>query len=257
MTRDKNMSVLKTLSFSILAGLSVNAVAAEFSFDHTGTGIGTGITPVGKLAWEQSLPSYSYSEEDGSKISSYSTDVLLRTGLAEGLELQLTWDGPIWQQAKTGKNKVSTHGLGDVTVGLKKAIDLNDDKMAMAVLAQATIATGNKEFTNDKDIYLVGSVVEYAQNDDLTTAITMMYEVQDGHWAVTAVPTIEYNIIGNWSGFSELVYRKAESQDVEYNLGSGIIYTINDRAQVDGTIGIDLNGDQKGYQAGFGFSYLF
>lgn len=251
------MSVLKALSFSILAGLSVNAVAADFSFDHPGTGIGTGITPVGKLAWEQSLPNYSYSEEDSSKISTYNTDVLLRTGLAEGLELRLTWDGPVWKQTKIGKDKVSTHGLGDVTVGLKKSVDLNDDKMAMAVLAQATIATGNKEFSNDKDIYLVGSVVEYAQNDDLTTAITMMYEAQDGRWAVTAVPTLKYNIVGKWSGFSELVYRKAESKDVEYNLTSGIIYTINDRAQVDCTIGIDLNGIQKSYQSGFGFSYLF
>ncbi len=57
------MSALKTLGFTLLAGLSANAVAAEFSFDHTGSGVGTGITPIGKLAWEQSLPSYSYSEE--------------------------------------------------------------------------------------------------------------------------------------------------------------------------------------------------
>ena len=49
------MSALKTLGFTLLAGLSANAVAAEFSFDHTGSGVGTGITPVGKLAWEQSL----------------------------------------------------------------------------------------------------------------------------------------------------------------------------------------------------------
>lgn len=251
------MSILKTLSFSILAGLSVNAVAADFSFDRPGTGFGTGITPVGKLAWEQALPSYSYSEEGDAKVSEYSADMLLRTGLAEGLELQLGWAGPVWREVKTGQGKVSQHGLGDVTVGLKKAIDLNDDKMSMAVLAQATIATGNQEFTNDKDIYTLGSVVQYAQNDDLTTAISMFYEVQDGNWAVTAVPTIEYTIAGNWSGFSELVYRKAESQKVEYGLGTGVVYAINDRAQVDGSIGIDLDGGQKSYQAGLGLSYLF
>lgn len=255
------MSALKTLGFTLLAGLSANAVAAEFSFDHTGSGVGTGITPVGKLAWEQSLPSYSYTEsksEDGKqKKSTYSADVLLRTGLAEGLELQLGWDGPQWTQSKIGKTKESTHGLGDVSIGLKKAIELDDDKMSMAVLAQAVIATGNKDFSNDKDIYSLGSVVAYDYNDQLTTSISMIYELQDSHWAVTAVPTVEYLIAGNWSGFSELVYRKQEGHDVEYNLGSGVIYAISERAQVDATVGLDLNGKDKGYQAGFGVSYLF
>ena len=255
------MSALKTLGFTLLAGLSANAVAAEFSFDHSGSGIGTGITPVGKLAWEQSLPSYSYTEENTEagkvKKSTYSADVLLRTGLADGLELQLGWDGPQWSQSKLGKTKESKHGLGDVSIGLKKAIDLDDDKMSMAVLAQAVIATGNEEFTNDKDIYSLGSVVAYDYNDQLTTSISMIYEVQDSKWAVTAVPTVEYLIAGNWSGFSELVYRKQEGHDVEYNLGSGVIYAINERAQVDASVGLDLNGQNKSYQAGFGVSYLF
>ena len=144
-----------------------------------------------------------------------------------------------------------------MSIGLKKAIELDDEKMSMAVLAQAVIATGNDEFTNDKDIYSLGSVVAYDHSDQLTTSISMIYEVQDSNWAVTAVPTVEYLIAGNWSGFSELVYRKQEGQDVEYNLGSGVIYAFNERAQVDATIGLDLNGQDKGYQAGFGVSYLF
>lgn len=255
------MSTLKILGLTLLAGFSANVVAAEFSFDHAGSGIGVGIAPVGKLAWEQSLPSYSYSEsksDEGTlKKSSYSADVLLRTGLAENLELQLGWGGPAWTQSKVGRNKESKHGLGDVSIGLKKAIDLNDDKMSMAVLAQAVIATGNDEFTNHKDIYSLGSVVAYDYNDELTTSISMIYEVQDSKWAVTAVPTMEYLIAGKWSGFSELVYRKQEGQDVEYNLGSGVIYVVSERAQIDASVGVDLNGQYKGYQAGFGVSYLF
>jgi hypothetical protein len=256
------MSAIKTLGFTILAGLSANAVSAEFSFDHTGSGVGTGITPVGKLAWEQSIPSASYYEERNEngqkvKVTTLNADVLLRTGLAEGLELQLGWDGPGWSKVKVGKDSKEYDGLGDVSIGIKKAIDLDDDKMSMAVLAQATIATGNDDFTNGDDIYSLGSVVAYQYNDWVTTSISMIYEVQNSDWAVTAVPTVEYQIAGNWSGFSELVYKKAESKDVEYNLGSGLIYTINDRAQVDATVGVDLNGLDKSYQAGLGFSYLF
>ncbi len=31
-------------------------------------------------------------------------DMLLRTGLADGLELQLGWQGPVWQQYKRAGN---------------------------------------------------------------------------------------------------------------------------------------------------------
>ena len=71
------------------------------------------------------------------------------------------------------------------------------------------------------------------------------------------MPTIEYKIADKWSGFSELVYRKAESQDYEYALGSGVIYALNDRVQMDASIGVDLNGPDKSYQSGLGVSFLF
>ncbi len=40
----------------------------------------------------------------------------------------------------------------------------------------------------------------------------MRYEVQNSDWAVSAIPTLEYQFTDKLSGFSELVYRKAESQ---------------------------------------------
>ncbi len=47
------------------------------------------------------------------------------------------------------------------------------------------------------------------------TSLTMRYEVQDGDWAVSAIPGMEYKIAGNLSGFSELVY----PQSREYRSG--------------------------------------
>ncbi|MEK5760947.1 transporter, partial [Acinetobacter variabilis] len=76
--------------------------AAEFSFDRPGAGMGTGITPVGNLAWEQGLPSVTYTEStvDGvkEKTVTLNQDMLFRTGLARDLELQLGWQGPAWTQ---------------------------------------------------------------------------------------------------------------------------------------------------------------
>lgn len=255
------MKILQTLSVVAVSMLASSAFAADFSFDRPGAGMGTGITPVGKLAWEQSLPSVSYQEGnvDGvkDKTLTLNGDMLLRTGLADGLELQLGWQGPVWQQYKRAGMKKETNGLGDVSIGLKKAIDLKDDRLSMALLAEAIIATGNDEFTNHDDIYSLTSAVAYEFSDLIGTSITMRYEAQNSDWAVTAIPTIDYKIAGKLSGYSEFVYRKAESQDYEYGLGTGLIYALNNRTQLDASIGVDLNGDQKSYNGGLGVSVLF
>ena len=254
----KKFQVLGLIAASIM---TTATSAAEFSFDRRGSGIGTGITPVGHLAWEQGLPSVSYQEGtvDGvkDKTLTLNGDMLLRTGLADGLELQLGWQGPVWQQYKHAGTKKETNGLGDVSIGLKKAIDLKDDRLSMALLAEAVIATGNDEFTAHDDIYSLTSAVAYELSDLVGTSITMRYEAQNSDWAVTAVPTMDYKIAGKLSGFSEFIYRKAESQDYEYGLGTGLVYAINDRAQVDASVGIDLNGSGKSYNGGFGVSVLF
>lgn len=256
------MKIIKTLSFlAVAVGGASHAIAADFSFDRPGEGFGTGITPVGQLAWEQGLPSVSYSESrvngQKAKTTTLNADMLFRTGLAKDLELQLGWQGPAWAKTKVAGRSVEEHGLGDVSIGLKKAIDLNDDKLSMAILAEAILATGNDEFSNGDDIYSLSSAVAYDYNDLISTSLTMRYEVQNSDWAVSAVPTIEYKIAGNLSGFSEFVFRKAESEQKEYALGTGLIYAVNDRLQFDASVGVDLNGAYKGYQPGLGISYLF
>jgi hypothetical protein len=255
------MKTFQTLSLVAASMMASTAFAADFSFDRPGTGISTGITPVGQLAWEQGLPTVSYQEGNANgvkdKTLTLNGDMLLRTGLADGLELQLGWQGPVWQQYKRAGTKKESNGLGDVSIGLKKAIDLKDDRLSMAVLAEAIIATGNDEFTAHDDIYSLTSAVAYKFSDLIGTSITMRYEAQNSDWAVTAVPTIDYKIAGKLSGYSEFVYRKAESQDYEYGLGTGLIYALNNRTQLDASIGVDLNGNQKSYNGGFGVSVLF
>ncbi len=255
------MKKLNALTFVAASMLASTTFAAEFSFDPPGAGIGTGITPVGQLAWEQGLPTVSYQEQNiegvKDKTLTLNGDMLLRTGLANGLELQLGWQGPVWQQHKRAGFKTETDGLGDVSIGLKKAIDLKDDRLSMAVLAEAIIATGNDEFTAHDDIYSLTSAVAYEFSDLIGTSITMRYEAQNSNWAVTAIPTIDYKIAGKLSGYSEFIYRKAESQDYQYGLGTGLVYAINDRAQLDASVGVDLDGDVRSYNGGLGVSVLF
>ncbi|EPF81750.1 transporter [Acinetobacter rudis] len=248
----------------VILGLlfSGQSFAAEFSFDRPGTGFGTGITPAGKLAWEQSLPAAHYAENyvDGAKqrTVTLNSDILLRTGINDSTELRLGWQGPHWRKTSYKGQNHEDSGLGDVSIGIKKAIDLQDNKLSMALLAEAQIATGNDEFTEHDDIYTVGSSLDYQYNDTLSTGMSMYYAVQNGDWSVTAVPTIGYKLTNKLSGFSEFVYRKKESSKYDYSLASGLIYSLNERAQIDASIGIDLGStDRSNYTAGLGFAYLF
>ncbi|MCO8069739.1 transporter [Acinetobacter lwoffii] len=251
------MTTLKTLGLIALAGCSAQLFAADFEFDRPGEGLSTGITPVGNVAWEQGLPTARYSKSGDQTVTTLSADMLLRTGLSDDLELRLGWAGPTWTQVKSNGQTEEDDGLGDVSIGLKKAIDLDDDKLSMALLAEAIIATGNAGFTNEEDIYSLGSVVSYQYNDLVSTALTMRYEWQDSNWAVSAIPSLGYRITDRWSGYSELIYRKAESVDNQYALGTGVMYALNDRVQLDANVGVDLDGADRSYFSGLGFSVLF
>lgn len=255
------MKFAQLMLFVSTATVGVVSSASDFSFDRPGTGFGTSITPVGSLAWEQGLPTATYTEahrdNDQTQQVTLQGDMLLRTGIASNTELQLGWAGPMWNKTTKNGQKHDESGLGDVSVGVKHAIDLHDDRMSMALLAQALIATGNDGYSAHDDIYSLASSVQYKQNDLLTTGITMRYEIQNSNWAVTAIPTLSYKIIDKWSGYSEFVYRKQESEHYQSSLNTGLIYAVNNNVQLDASIGAGLSGDVPDYKGGFGVSFLF
>ncbi len=255
------MKTIQKLTLAFASTISMGSMAADFSFDRPGEAFGTGITPVGHLAWEQSLPSVSYNETtvDGSKqkTMNYGADMLFRTGLTKSLELQLGFDGPQWSDTKYQGRTIHDNGLGDVNIGLKQAIDLKDDKLSMAVLARAQIATGNEQFSAHDDIYTLGSSLVYKYDDKINTGMSVYYSMQNSDFSIKAVPNINYQIAGKLSGFSEFVYYKKESQRNEYGINQGLIYALNNRVQLDGSVGVDLQSQDKNYRAGLGVAFLF
>ena len=90
------MKLWQTTAFALASAVSMHSLAAEFSFDRPGTRFGTGITPVGQLAWEQSLPSVSYSkqgtDEGYEKTTTVQTDMLFRRRIEKlfGLKIKPT-----------------------------------------------------------------------------------------------------------------------------------------------------------------------
>lgn len=253
--------VAKTTAILAAGLISQISNADAFGFDRPGAGLGTDIVPKGHLAWEQSLPSASYDDYsvDGEKHSVLTVqgDMLARIGLGSDVEFRVGWDGPIWQKEKLGANSTETHGVGDVTLGIKKAINTHDDAFKWALLAQVNLANGDDEFTVDKEIYTLGSAISYQFNDSVSTGMTMYYDYQDGDLAWSAIPSLQYKIVGNLSGFSEYVYRKQESQHKESILNNGLIWSVKDNLQLDASIGYSFNRENPRLNAGLGVAYLF
>lgn len=248
-----------------ILGLCIGAVSAAhvsaFEFDRPGEGMSTSITPVGQVAWEQGLPNAHYQEYtvNGQQVKTtrLNADVLLRTGLTENLEVQLGWDGPMWSQTKLNGQRFEDDGLGDMSIALKHAFDLEDEKLSFAIMAKALLATGESGFSQEEDIYSLASAVSYNFDDIVSTSITMQYAWQDGDWTAVAIPSLGYRLTDRWSGFSEWMYSKTEGQDYESQLISGVLYALNERVQLDASIGFDIDRGPKGYFTGLGFSVLF
>ena len=258
------MQILSRLKLSLgvaLACGTTSAFAVEVEFDRPGQALSTSIVPKGHLAWEQALPSLQYDQSriNGLKHTTLDvqTDLLLRAGIGFGTELRLGWDGQVWKREKIGNNKHHVDGLGDMQLGLKKSIDLADDSLKLAVLAQVNLDVGDDEVSRQNEIYTLGSSLQYQFSPLVNTGITMLYEYEDSRLAVTAIPNISYEIQGNLSGFSEYVFRKAESQSYESVVNTGLSWLIDPRLQLDASIGYSFNRQNPQFNAGLGFAYLF
>lgn len=85
----------------------------------------------------------------------------------------------------------------------------------------------------------------------------MLYDYQDQDLAVTVIPNISYPIAGSVSGFSEYIYRKAESRHYESAVNTGLVWMPTDQLQLDATVGYSFNQQRPDFNAGIGVSYLF
>lgn len=244
------------------SGLAIQAVHAEsFEFDRPGAGLGTAIVPKGHVAWEQSLPSFSYDEFRRNGVSQSSLtvqgDTLVRVGVGSDVEVRLGWDGPIWQKNKLANQKSEIDGVGDVQLGIKKAITTKDENLKWAVLAQVNLANGDDEFTVEEEIYTLASALSYQFGGNIGTGITMSYDYQDGDLAWSAIPSLQYKVSNAVTGFSEYVYRKQESRHYESSMNTGLVWSASDKLQLDATVGYSFNRQNPRFSGGLGVSYLF
>lgn len=129
------------------------------AFDRPGIGLGTGIVRRGALAVELGVPTYTRDRDrDAVRQEQAEGDITLRTGLFEGLELQLSSTPRQRQRTRSpGERSQRFKGGGDTLVAVKWAPSTGSDADRVALLASSTLALGDVEFTDGRQYALAGT----------------------------------------------------------------------------------------------------
>lgn len=141
------------------------------SFDRPGIGFSPSTLPRGSVALEWGLPSLERDrDDDGTRSTQYSSDLNLRIGLAEHVELQ-AFSTPFNHLQLKPRDGSASNGGGDSGLAVKIALPTGSDKHAWALLASTTFATGARDFSEGGTQYALGASYEYSFDDRWSGAL--------------------------------------------------------------------------------------
>ncbi|WP_422505899.1 transporter [Stenotrophomonas sp. GZD-301] len=229
------------------------------SFDRPGIGFSTGTVPRGALALELGLPSLERDRDaDGVLSTQYSSDITLRVGLAERLELQAfatPWNR--LQVRPRGGPTYTRRGAGDAGLALKLALPTGSDRHSVAVLASSTFATGDRDFSEGGTQYALGASYEYAFDDRWSGALYANAVRGAGADTFTWSPSLSVALTDTVSSYVELGFTDTDGEPSTAIAGAGVTWMLRPRVQLDASFDLGLDNASPDLQAGLGVSFYF
>ena len=246
----------------VLFGLSVACLSAQAEppssppdFDRPGLGAGTDTVPRGAAALEFGLPAYlRESGAEGVRSTTWSGDVLLRTGLAPGLELQLS--GTPWnrQRLRAPDGAQSRlRGAGDSSAGLKWAGPGSNDRTAWAVLASAVVARGDAAFSDGRQ-YALAVSVEQSLSDQWQLALFAQQQRGAGQRMTTWAPSISLQATPTVSTYLEAGFFDVSDGPDQSIAGAGLSWRVRPSVQLDVSFDVGLDDESPDLQFATGLS---
>lgn len=236
------------------------------STDRPGFSNGTGIVPPGHANLENGF-TYTTDEQDGFRVNSeIGPQMLLRVGLIEDLlEFRAGWSGYNWVQTRDDEGaRENFDGWTDVFLGAKLKV-LNQDGWIprVAVLAQTTIGGGEEPIATQEIEPLVGLLLSY----DLGSGYSVIGNANIA-WPTTGgehftqgqvSAAFWFPIVDRVNGFVEtyVLFPNSLDNDAAWYADFGATWLIQDRVQLDGSIGVGLNREANDFSASVGISFLF
>lgn len=245
-----------SLLFATLPFLAQGTLAETPAFDRPGIGFSTTTLPPATVAWEQGMPDMTRTDDGGLTQTQYSADTLLRIGLAEKLELDLSLAPHNYQRSEGLIATTDEEGAGDTGLALKYALPDIGENLSWAILGGATFATGNEPFTNGHTLYSLGVSLERSLGDDRSLAFYGNIDSAAGDTALTFSPSYSFALNDCLDAYFELGYTHAEDDGEDIVAGGGITWMVAETVQLDLYADFGLTADSTDL-AGFGFSVFF
>jgi hypothetical protein len=215
------------------------------AFDRPGIGFAPSTLPRGSVAVEWGLPSLERDRsDDGTRSTQYSSDLNLRIGLAEYVELQVfstPWNH--LQLKPRGAPSSSANGAGD--------------KHALALLASSSFATGARDFSEGGTQYALGASYEYSFNDRWSGALYATATRGAGEDSFTWSPSLSVALTDEVSSYLEAGFTHTNGEPSTAIAGAGVTWMVARNVQLDASFDLGLDDDSPDVQAGLGVSFLF
>lgn len=176
---------------------------------------------------------------------------LFRVGLAENLEVQLSWTGYSWLDIDGQR----LSGANDASIGVKWQLTETDAPAALAVFAGATLPVGNDEFGSDDYDPLLGAFWSYSAQLDWFG--TVLFSESAGDISVGNAVGVSIPVSAATGAYVEYFGLFEENSGPEHYLNGGVAYLPRNNMQLDLNVGTGLNSRAADFFFGFGLAYRF
>lgn len=238
---------------SFVAAISTTA-AAQFSDAVSGERPGFSSSPIALAKSRFQLEGgYQFTRDNGSPDISNSTLplTLFRYGVADQVELQLSWAGWSWTDA--GGQDID--GATDASVGVKWQLTDADATTPVALFAGASLPIGSSDLSSDDVDPVIGAF--WSHSSSLNWFGTLLVSHSNDQTTTQNAVGLSLPYGNRSSGYIEYFGNYGDDGGPQHYLNGGIAYLSTANLQLDVNGGFGLNSRALDFFLGFGFAYRF
>jgi hypothetical protein len=253
----RHLIVASTIVLLGWLGVAQQVLADNPGYDRPGYGFTPVVLGPGDITWEQGLPDWSLTKQDGMSSSQYTADSLLRIGIGGPLELQL--GSSPWNALRQTDHAsvVRYRGHGDSSVGLKLALPSSVSSFSWGLLASVEFTDGAAAFRSERRQYLFGAQFSLQASERHALGLYLQ-EVRNGNLDSTTLAFNDNVSLGKTLAlYVEAVVLHAPDQGDGTLAGAGLTWMISPRVQLDAGFDHRLGGVASQWQSNLGVSVYF
>jgi len=237
----------------VLAGCTICGIGYAQDIDNIVTdrpSFSASPVTVDKGIWQTEF-GYLFTHID-SDLSSHSLpNALVRFGLADDAELQISWSG--YNRLESGS--VSTDGFSDVSIGGKWQLSEDDARTRFAFLASISIPAGDEAFSSDSYDPQISFIWSHSGGLEWFGMATLSRS--GGNYSFSNGLGLSFSLGENSAFFVEHVVTLPEKGSSSHELNGGLAFLRGADMQFDIHAAVGLNSSASDFALGAGFSKRF